>query len=130
MLVLAISAILVTIAVPMLQVFQCRSRSTEARSVLKALYTASMVYFNDHNTFPQYMQQIDVDYLAIRPPPDQRFADGRYYMFELFNPFVRLTIAYAHGYDPRHGIFVVSHNLDNPSDDRNGRVVQHMYGCN
>ena len=54
MIVIAIIGILAAIAIPNFVKFQCRSKQTEARSSLKAIYTAEEAYRAEYDTYTYF----------------------------------------------------------------------------
>lgn len=53
MIVVAIIGILAAIAIPNFLKFQCRSKQSEAKQNLGAIYTAMMSYYSNNDTYPE-----------------------------------------------------------------------------
>lgn len=101
MITLAIIASLATIALPLFENFQCRTRIAEARSVIKSLRSASFSYYALHEAFPYCFEQ-----LALDLPSTGANAYGQYYQFTLhFGATPEWFVYTAVGYQAVHGIF-------------------------
>lgn len=84
MIVVAIIGILAAIAIPNFIKFQARAKTSEAKTNLKAVYTAQRAYFQEKDTYSDLVSQI-----GFTPERNNR------YSYELnsgaSNPFVRNT---------------------------------------
>ena len=69
MIVVAIIGILAAIAIPNFIKFQARSKLGEARANLKGIFTSEKSYFQEHDTFGQFFDQI-----GFNPERGNRFA--------------------------------------------------------
>jgi type IV pilus assembly protein PilA len=69
MIVVAIIGILAAIAIPNFTRFQARSKQSEAKTNLKAMYTAAKSYFAEKDTYDQGMDQI-----GFQPEANYRYS--------------------------------------------------------
>jgi prepilin-type N-terminal cleavage/methylation domain-containing protein len=65
MVVVAVVGILSTVAIPLYKQYQIKSRSSETKFILSALYTAEQSWFAEHGFFVSC-----VDELEMQPPPE------------------------------------------------------------
>ncbi|MBL91020.1 MAG: dolichyl-phosphate-mannose--protein mannosyltransferase [Myxococcales bacterium] len=70
MIVIAIIGILAAIAIPNFVKFQCRSKQSEARSSLKAIYTAEEAYRAEYDTYTHFSGGCDRDCKTQREQSD------------------------------------------------------------
>ena len=71
MIVIAIIGILAAIAIPNFVKFQCRSKQTEARSSLKAIYTAEEAYRAEYDSYTYFTGGCDRGCSVQRPQTDK-----------------------------------------------------------
>ena len=61
MIVVAIIGILAAIAIPNFLKFQCKSKTSEAKNMLKGIYTANVAYFAENENYTDDFTNLSVD---------------------------------------------------------------------
>lgn len=127
MLVVAIVGVLTSIMVPMFEQFRCSAKTSEAKALLRAIANAHHIYFNEHQTFPMYLEQLE-----LGMPDDQIVNNrvyGRYYEFTVvFNWIDTVFAAIATGYEEEQGWYYILYS-GFYNDDRDHQLMTGEAAC-
>lgn len=82
MIVVAIIGILAAIAIPNFMKFQCKSKSSEAKQVLKGMYTANVSYYGEQETFSNDLYLMGLDLTGVTTVGITQ-GTGKYFTFNI-----------------------------------------------
>lgn len=122
--VVGIIAIIAAVAMPRFYILQCKSRTSEARTVLKSIYSTEMAYFVDYEMFSAgvaNLAQIDLPTLGTNG------YRGKYYDFVLVAGTSTFTCTADASLDFEDLQFKVSYVA--PGNSENGIVHQSAGAC-
>ena len=124
MVVVCIIGILASIAVANFIGFTCRSKTAEAKSILKGIYVASLSYQSEHETFTDRLALLGLDIHLS----GSTTGVGLYYYFAITRADQVQFDATADGVVPRNGGFKIGYF--GPNNVENGAVQIVSPPCN
>jgi prepilin-type N-terminal cleavage/methylation domain-containing protein len=118
MIVVAIIGVLAAIAIPNFLKFQCKSKTSEAKNMLKGIYTANVAYSGETECFSAEIQLFGLDLADVTPTGAS--GAGKYYTFTVINNNSTGFQATGHPTNPIHGTWNIGYF--GPNNSNNGMV--------
>lgn len=123
LIVVAIIGILATIAVPNFLGFKCKSKTAEAREILKGIYAANLSYYGETEVFTDNFLEFGLDLHVV----GANQAVGLYYTYEFTKADFLGFIAEASGVAANLGQFRIGYH--GPNSEQNGKITTLVEPC-